>query len=275
MKKRMLAITFAFLLPLAACGNTDVASDANTLTNQPAAASAEANGTDTINTTSDIAVYPTQYPELMDISQITSPPETIFTTWASENGYGDTTFVFDGTVKDYVEQDEEGYEHFVLSTDQGDIWISSIFPTFSDYFTLPKQVGEQVRVYAQYTGYSEKQKIACAFLGDNDYFAKLYDTTSAQEQENITRDAMQKSAQTSFAEYQQAREALSSLEYDQIEIGMTLQEVEAITGFSGSEVSASANATGEVSCYEWEGKNIVISVYFTNDKVTQKSKVNL
>ena len=86
---------------------------------------------------------------------------------------------------------------------------------------------------------------------------------------------MQKSAQTSFAEYQQAREALSSLEYDQIEIGMTLQEVEAITGFSGSEVSASANATGEVSCYEWEGKNIVISVYFTNDKVTHKSKVNL
>lgn len=79
--------------------------------------------------------------------------EIIFSTFAEENGFGDTAFYVDGKVTSHF--DMAGYDTIILSTKYGDIYISDIL--------VPMDIneGEQVTVYFVYTGFSETYNHPC------------------------------------------------------------------------------------------------------------------
>ena len=100
----------------------------------------------------DYCIREVPNPTLMQLgfvpeNSFTPAPEEIFTTPASENGLADTAYYVSGTVLSRSEL--SGYDTIRLSTDNGDILISSV------YIDLPElSEGDQITAYFVYTGMS-------------------------------------------------------------------------------------------------------------------------
>jgi len=75
-----------------------------------------------------------------------------------------------------------------------------------------------------------------------------------------------------------SKPGVSKSNYDKVENGMTLAEVEEILG-TGKKGSSVAGAVGELSgkgaAYVWEDGDKKITVFFKDDKVVKKAQVGL
>lgn len=80
--------------------------------------------------------------------------QEIFSTPASENGLEDTAFYVAGTI--LSRSDLAGYDTIRLSTENGDVLISSVlidFPELSE--------GDQITAFFLYTGMSVEYELPC------------------------------------------------------------------------------------------------------------------
>ena len=140
-----------------------------------------------------IAVYPRNMEALASgFADIQEAPAIIYTTPAEENGLWQADFYFTGTVEKYVssEEDENGFSYFLLKTDVGTIAIMDYTNFFYDSeqellqyvdedilddFLAEPQVGEYVRVYGSYTGYSNLLDRPTAAYGTLSYLQNVFD----------------------------------------------------------------------------------------------------
>lgn len=111
-------------------------------------------------------------------------PENVFTMTGEENGLAGTCYFVTGLVTQTGEQD--GYPYFIVSTDSGDAWISDVSEMtleeaensgssldaekFETFYPHP-EVGENVRVFAEYQGMSGATGYASFIYGDERYLA--------------------------------------------------------------------------------------------------------
>ena len=112
-------------------------------------------------------------------------PDIIFSTTGAENGLVDTVYLIEGKVTDRGIDGE--YPYFTVTTKKGAVWISDVssataspkpnqqtrynLKTLETYYPLP-EIGELVRVHAQYQGMSAVNKYPCFVYGSADYLAK-------------------------------------------------------------------------------------------------------
>ena len=112
-------------------------------------------------------------------------PENIFTMTGEENGLAGTCYFVTGVVTETGEQD--GYPYFIVATDSGDAWISDVSEMtreeaenrgfsldtekFETFYPHP-EVGENVRVFAEYQGMSGATGYASFIYGDEGYLAE-------------------------------------------------------------------------------------------------------
>lgn len=217
--------------------------------------------------------YPEKFESVIDTSKIGIPPKDIFSTPASENGHSDTTYCFTGKIKEYNTADKgpAGYEDIVLETPNGDITILNAYglDEIENAFSMPKDVGSEVSVYAQYVGYSDAVSMACANYGNSDYFAGCLSNSGSITAASI--DYFSKEADRQ----QKMRDAMASTSYDKINVGMTLKEVQSTLGFDGEEKYTSDDASGKIQEYRWDNDRLMISVWFKDGVAYKKNKVEL
>lgn len=157
---------------------------------EPEKSAAESGAKSNIQT-QEPTIYPKNFDNFadVDISKITEPPEIIFTTPASENGFGGTMYKINGEVIKVVpnEYSEDVYGYFVVKTDYGEIVVIDLTlfiidnggagygltkEDISKYFDIP-EVGENVCVYAEYAGFSDVYKKAAANYGGSEYVKNI------------------------------------------------------------------------------------------------------
>lgn len=140
-----------------------------------------------------VKVCPENASGIMKINDIDTPPESIFNTPASENGKEGTVYKFCGEVVSYesIKEKEASFDAVVVQTDLGEIYIADFYsmmikesPDFEveeikKRFALP-QTGENVCVYAEYSGYSSALDAPVAYLGNIDTIVRI--TAKAIEQ---------------------------------------------------------------------------------------------
>ena len=113
----------------------------------------------------------------------TTLPANIFTTTGSENGLAGTLYAIEGKV---IECNTSGiYPYFIVSTDGGDVWISDVseetvtgssnvngltidLDILKSFYPFP-EIGEDIRVVAQYQGMSGTTNYPTFVYGGSDY----------------------------------------------------------------------------------------------------------
>lgn len=130
---------------------------------------------------------PGQFGDFVGTGGITSPPQTIFETTATENGLAGTLYRFDGTVKEVVSDDESkaGYGYMNLDTEYGEIYIVDLAKAFAEqsqgalgeadirpFLELP-EAGDIISVYAEYAGYSGVLQSPSAYYGGSKYLGDV------------------------------------------------------------------------------------------------------
>lgn len=119
---------------------------------------------------------------------------------------------------------------------------------------MPPKNNTFVKAYVQYLGYSEEHGKALFAIDSSIAKEKITDRRSSINSENLN--------------------LLTKSDYDKIEVGMTLQQVEDTLNCRGIRSSSYENALGEAEIYEWpKDRGSIISVIFVNGTVSSKSQI--
>lgn len=173
MRKLLFAlITVLLIFPLASCNNA----------NSGAASSGADSESD------DYIIYPQRASGIIrDIDKIRTPPASVFTTPASENGLDGTMYKFYGEVTslENTGAGNENYDAVIVHTNSGDVFIIDLYSAMAaeapegasdelaERFSMPN-VGERVCVYAEYGGYSDTMNMPAAFLGGSEVLTRMF-----------------------------------------------------------------------------------------------------
>lgn len=188
----------ALLLLLTACNDNSISHEVTSSSAESPAVTAAASGTmpppnsvdlPKPDSLSDYPIYPKNADKFIpDFDQVPEPPESIFSSPASENGCGGTTYKIYGQVISFEEAAPSNsyYDVITLQTDCGKMCISNLFDDMCilmpelnrddlhDMFSLP-QIGEWVCVYCEYQGFSSVLDAPSSTLGNEDTFYYAYD----------------------------------------------------------------------------------------------------
>lgn len=129
---------------------------------------------------------PVEYPGNTGISinnANTNIPDIIYSTTGAENGLAGTMYAIVGTVDHIYKQGE--ITNYIIKTDVGELAVMDAYATMSylpeelDGYTVDAQkfaryfpalqIGEYVKVYAEYRGFSDVIKMPVFLYGGNDY----------------------------------------------------------------------------------------------------------
>lgn len=186
------------------------------------------------------------------------PDYDIYKKPASENGKGDTAIVMSGRfdrvyqfgdllIIDFLEGNDKNPYALILG-----VYSADLEDTYS------RMLGKDVCIYGIYLGFSDDLNVPTATLYDTECEDKIYTDSFT----NIISDGIRETA----ADY------ITFAEFNQIEDGMTYDEVVEIIGKDGTLSSQSGN----VALYTWHGKNSgVASVMFVDNCVLSKSQAGL
>lgn len=167
MKRAFSLLLVSIILCLSACGtNSSISTPATTQEKTP-------------------SIY-YDYPGNTGIEVGTAPesiPKSVYTQPASENGLAGSCYIVKGIVTEVDYMDEMPY--FVVATSQGDVIIGNMaiftatldsaydvevdIETLNEYYPTPT-VGESVRVFAEYQGWSDLMDLPIFMYGSTDYF---------------------------------------------------------------------------------------------------------
>lgn len=166
MKKRLIPIVLILMVLFAACSGTPYTPNYD------------------LSGITDIPLYPGNTGINIDNAERVLP-DTIFSTTGAENGLVDTVYLIEGEVTDRGIDGE--YPYFTVTTKKGAVWISDIssataspspdsqprydLDILQNYYPLP-EIGELVRVYAQYQSMSATSNYPCFIYGSADYLVK-------------------------------------------------------------------------------------------------------
>lgn len=204
------------------------------------------NGSNTPSSTTSISSSRTEDPEIYPVSAesyyidqaIIPPPETLYTTYAEENGLDGNVYTITGTVTEIEEdQDGEQYRWIFLDTEYGPVVFgnpvnqllkeldeSADSGKMSAFFSEPN-VGDYVCIYGEYIGYSDRFNCASFAYGGSEYMIYAYayctiipsdeytynpDNSSISDNEPYEEDEPEESATTITISQQNALDAAKS-----------------------------------------------------------------
>lgn len=121
---------------------------------------------------------------------------------------------------------------------------------------MPPKNNSFVKAYVQYLGYSEEYGKPTFAIDGTIAKEKITDHRSSINEENLS--------------------LLTISDYNDIQIGMTLQQVEDTLNCAGTRSSSYESSLGNGELYEWEkDRDSIISVILVNGTVSSKSQVGL
>ena len=170
--KKALSICFSIcvLFSLCSCGSSSSVSYSSAPTNSMSSSTAE-----------DPDIYPVVAESYYVGQTIVPPPETLYNTYAEENGLDGNIYMVTGTVTDIQNDDSDEYTWIHIDTDSGPVVFANPLNSVLDqlgesgnadkcksYFTAPEP-GDYVRIYGEYIGFSDLFDCASFIYGGSDY----------------------------------------------------------------------------------------------------------
>ena len=208
-------------------------------------------------------------------------PEIIFSTTGTENGLADTPMYIDAAFTDVRNLD--GHDIFIITSASGSIalgkntLLNAVFPIADE---------SVLRYYFLYQGWSDVLEMPVGvYVGwKGSYSFEGTDVMPVEDLLNLFGIGQEASAPTlpestaTLAPTPTPNSSKCSLEeYNQIEIGMSYDEVIDIIGSEGGEMSTATIAGNTATVYQWDGdkkcSNVVIE--FMNDAVISKAQAGL